>query len=76
MQADDPRATATEFSDAASFANLMHLEALLWQRAGAAVPLGGDTCFAATATAVNAGQDSDFTIYVDKMELPKNMYSR
>jgi prepilin-type N-terminal cleavage/methylation domain-containing protein len=65
LQADDPRASATEFSDAASFAAAGAFRGFtLRQRSGAAVPLGGDTCFAAEAAAVNAGQDSDFTIYV------------
>ena len=66
LQADDPRVTATEFADAASFANINAFRGFtLGPRAGAVVPLGGNTCFAATATAGNAAQDSDFTIYVD-----------
>ena len=66
LQADDPRVTATEHTDAASFANPTAFRGFtIGQRSGAVVPLGGDTCFAATATAGNAGQDSDFTIYVN-----------
>ena len=37
----------------------------LGRRSGANPPLGGDTCFAATATADTASNDSDFTIYMD-----------
>ena len=66
MQAEDPSATATEFADARTFQSVNAFRGFtLGQRAGAVVPLGGNTCFAATATATNAGQDSDFTIYID-----------
>jgi len=56
----------TTFSDAVSFTNTTAFRGFtLGQRAGASVPLGGDTCFAATATAISDTQDSDFTIYVN-----------
>ncbi len=66
IQAEDPRASATEFADANTFQSVNAFRGFtLGTRAGAAVPLGGDTCFAATATATNAAQDSDFTIFVN-----------
>ena len=66
LQAENPDVTNTEFGDARTFQSVNAFRGFqLGRRSGAVVPLGGNTCFAATATAGNAGQDSDFTIYVD-----------
>ena len=66
LQAENPAVTNTNFTDARTFQSTTAFRGFtLGQRSGAVVPLGGDTCFAATATAGNAAQDSDFTIYID-----------
>ena len=66
LQAENPAVTNTEFADANTFKSVNAFRGFtLGPRSGAVVPLGGDTCFAATATAGSAGQDSDFTIFID-----------
>ena len=63
LQAENSR---TQFADANTFKSLNAFRAFtLGQRSGATPPQGGNTCFAATATADTSTQDSDFTIYVD-----------
>ena len=77
LQAEDPSPTATQFADARTFQSINAFRGFqLGQRAGAVVPLGGDTCFAATATAGNAGQDSDFTIYIDEQGVAQKTCTR
>ena len=63
LQAENSR---TQFGDARSFNDTDAFRGFnLTTRPGANPPLGGNTCFAALADAVDNNQDSDFTIYMD-----------
>ena len=63
LQAENAR---TQFGDARSFNDIDAFRGFnLTTRPGANPPLGGNTCFAAVADAIDNNQDSDFTIYMD-----------
>ena len=62
LQAENSPTTHTA---ARSFVNTTAFRGFTIGRRSAAFPLGGNTCFAATATADVTTNDSDFTIYMD-----------
>tara|TARA_B100000212_G_scaffold192636_1_gene145244 strand:- start:262 stop:756 length:495 start_codon:yes stop_codon:yes gene_type:complete len=55
----------TDFDDAASFANISAFRGFTLGEMSVSGANGGDSCFAVTATSNPAGQNSDFTIYLD-----------